>query len=148
MILLMMRKNTIIFLLLGCSVIFISTAHAAPMLKTWENVAEIDDDGSIKWEVVQNYSQALEKTDYFIFANIYDLSVFSKDGKRIDCDLNFKDVGSIIICENLLPYNTTEITYKFTSGNQVNRYNTFRIFRHGMSITDNIEYFSIIVNVR
>lgn len=125
----------------------ISIANASPLLNRWENVVEINDDETTRWDVTLNYSEAVDKSDYFIFARIYNVRIYSEDGRPIDCDLQYKDVGSLIICENVLQRNISIIKYSFDARNQVFGFNEFRMFRHSLSITENLEYFSIVVKL-
>ncbi|GEM_PF-930266 len=125
----------------------ISVSSATPILNRWDNIVEINEDESIRWEVTLNYSEAVDKSDYFIFSRIFNVRAYSEDGKQIDCDLQYKDVGSLIICENLLPKNISIVKYSFYSRNQIIGFNEFRMFRHSLSITDNLEYFSIIIKL-
>ncbi|MBI4895459.1 MAG: hypothetical protein HY831_03115 [Candidatus Aenigmarchaeota archaeon] len=125
----------------------LSVSHATPVLNRWDNVVEINEDETTHWDVTLNYSEAVDKSDYFIFARIFNVRVYSEDGKQIDCDLQYKDVGSLIICENILSRNISIVKYSFYSRNQIVGFNEFRMFRHSLSITDNLEYFSIIVKL-
>ncbi|MFH0837122.1 MAG: hypothetical protein V1870_03255 [Candidatus Aenigmatarchaeota archaeon] len=141
------NKKIICLVIIFLGIFLIPKAFAAPILETSNSIINIKDDNSIEWSTILNYSEQIDKSDYFIFTRIYDVRVYSNNEDVIPFELVQKDVGSLIITKDLAKYNTTLIRYEFKSNNQVTGYDSFRVFRHGLSITDNLEYFSITVKL-
>ncbi|MBI5332618.1 MAG: hypothetical protein HZB65_03530 [Candidatus Aenigmarchaeota archaeon] len=141
------NKTALCLMFLAAILFLVPATVAVPVLKTSETNIVINQDDSVNWEVILNYSEPIEKSDYFIFARVYDVKVYSIDNVLINHELVPKEVGSFIESKDLLDYNTTLIRYTFRSNNQVSGYNSFRIFRHGLSITDNLERFSLTVKL-
>lgn len=139
--------SKLVFLFLFVVLFSVSIASASPSLVKWENFAEINEDGTVNWEVILNYSEPVDKSDYFIFARVYSVRVYSVVDEPLACDLFYKEVGSLIICKDLLPKNLTVLKYRFKTNNQISSFNEFRIFRNGLSIIENIEYFSMVVKL-
>ena len=141
------NKTVLCLIFLMAFLFLVPETVAAPVLEISDSIANINDDGSVEWSVLLNYSESIDKSDYFIFTRIYDVAVYSGDGSIIPHELIQKEVGSLIVTKDIAKYNTQLIRYEFKSNSQITGFNSFRIFRHGLSITDNLEHFSMAVKL-
>ncbi len=93
------------------------------------NVA-INIDRTTQWSVLLNYSDYTMHSDYFIFSDITDVSVFA-DGKRIDCKIQKEQFGTSIICNNIY---AKSIVYNFKAYDLVRNLKDLLMFNYRFSI--------------
>jgi biotin operon repressor len=115
----------------------------ALMLTEWNILIEINDDGSIDETVGIEYDMNVQRADYFVLSRIKNVEVMS-EGKAVNCSTSFRDVGTSIVCENV---NLSEIVYKFTILDAVQKSGDAYIFKYSFPIVQPTQNFSVMVKL-
>ena len=82
-------------------------SHAAE-LKNWDIDISLSERTS-QWTVALNYDENVEKSDYYILNDIFEVGTFA-DGKQINCKVSKRELGTSVLCDKI---NAQKIVYKF-----------------------------------
>lgn len=120
---------------------FLATiAHAG---LEWNVEVLINEDDSVDEKIILNYTENIERSDYFVFAKISDVKVFA-DEKLINCKIDERELGTSITCDNL---NASLIKYEFKAYDTVKVLDSLQIFKYKFLITRVTDRFSLIVKL-
>lgn len=106
----------------------------------WTNEISINDDGGTDWTVALTYSNATEKSDYFVLSRVTNIEVYADSG-RVDCNVT-QERGTSIVCNGL---SANEVVYKFHVRNLVSNVEDWKVFRYYFPVTQPVERMQVIV---
>jgi hypothetical protein len=102
----------------------------------------VNEDGSASEKVIFDFKENVTKSDYFVFARISDVSVYSGE-TQLDCVVQ-RDIGSLIVCDNIT---LSSITYEFKTNEYVRPMNEFYVFKYKFPVTQVTDKFSVKVKL-
>jgi hypothetical protein len=135
-----MRKWPI---LLAFAIILIIPVSFARPLSEWKIDVTINDDKTAGWIITLVYNQPVNRSDYFIFSPISDLSVYADD-RPVRCSVSEK-VGTSIICDSI--NSSKSVQYKFVAYNEISQIKDLNRFSYRFSITQLTDKFSLTVRL-
>lgn len=121
----------------------LASAAQAASLTAWDVDVVINDDGTSEWSVNLAYNGTVTSDDYWLFAKARDARVLV-DGKDADCDMLTPELGTSIVCKDILGSN---INYIIHTENVINKFNTFHMFFQTISLTRFTDSFTMKVRL-
>lgn len=106
-------------------------------------VIDINEDGSSTWEVVLRYSNATDKSDFFVIAYIKNVEVYGEN-KTLDCQVMEQGFGTLIACGNIME---KTVRYRFTAHELVRNIRTAKMFSYPFLITGVMDEFNLTLNL-
>lgn len=116
-------------------------AHAK--LDNWNAEITIDSDKSTEWLNSFEYSETVDRNDFFVLAKITGVEV-KADGSFIDCAVTARDIGTSIVCSNIKARN---ITYRFRALGLVSDLQGLNKFEYRFSILQLVDNFTVKVKL-
>lgn len=120
-----------------------STVTFALPVKNQTVTIGINDDGSSDWEVILDYENQTEKSDFFVIAYIKNVEV-TGDGKILECTSKEQGAGTLISCDKI---NEKTVKYHFTAYNLVRSIGSAKMFSYMFPITGIVGEFDLIINL-
>jgi uncharacterized membrane protein len=136
-----MKLYPIFFIVLMLSIPLLPIARAAP-LSDWTIETSINDDKSADWTVTLTYYENVKKSDYFMFARVFNVHVFADD-MPVECSVA-ETVGTTILCNEV---DARKLTYKFRTYDSINTVRNFNNFKYRFSIIQLTDKFSLRVYI-
>ncbi len=131
-----------ICLFFAFAVLFPVLVSAASIDRTDVKIA-LDDNEGAYWEVTILYSHYVQRSDYFVLAQVADAKVYV-NGTEQDCSVVRESIGYSIICDRLA---AKKITYTFTTPGVVASLNEFSYFNYRFPVTDIVNNFSVRIDL-
>ncbi len=134
--------SKVILLVFVALVASLPAVASAENLRNWQIDITINEDGSADEKVLYEYNESVYKSDYFVFADISDVRVYSGES-ALECTVK-KDVGSLVSCDNI---NASRMTYEFRVDGYITRMNELYVFKYKFPVTQVTDRFSVNVKL-
>ena len=112
-------------------------------LNNWDIDVTIDTDKSTEWLASFEYSDVVDRSDFFVLAKITGVEV-KADGQFIDCLTTAKDIGTSIVCQDISAKN---ITYRFRALGLISDLQGLNKFEYRFSVLQLVDNFTVTVKL-
>ena len=112
-------------------------------LNNWNMDVTIDTDKSTEWVANFEYSDVVDRSDFFVLAKITGVEV-KADGQFIDCLTTAEDIGTSIVCHDI---STRNITYRFRALGLISDLQGLNKFEYRFSVLQLVDNLTITVKL-
>lgn len=127
-------------IILAALLLFLPVTHAA--LQDLHIDISLNDDRSTDWTVTYNYSENVQKSDFFVLAGVSSFNV-TADEQITDCSIS-RTVGSSIVCNNI---DAKTITYNIRTFPVISPLQRLSVFSSRFSVTQATDAFSMTIRL-